>query len=84
MHASLKKGLQLPILPKYCFYFLYLCLLRLPWRFRKSDVRLGVVVHTLNPSTQEREAGMMWDVILHMCCFYWIINKAVLVNGLAE
>ncbi len=24
----------------------------------------------------------MWDVLLYMCCFYWLMNKAVLANGL--
>lgn len=80
MHASLEKGLQVPILPKYCFYSLYLCLLRLPRCFRKSDVRLGAVVHTLNSTTQEKEAGRMWDVLLRMCCFYRIMDKAVLAR----
>ena len=27
---------------------------------------------------------MMWDILLYICCFYWLMNKAVLVNGLAE
>ena len=28
--------------------------------------------------------GLMWDVLLYLCCFYWLMNKAVLANGLAE
>ena len=27
---------------------------------------------------------MMWDVPLYMCCFYWLMNKTVWANGLAE
>ena len=26
----------------------------------------------------------MWDVFMYMCCFYWLMNKAVLPNDLAE
>ena len=24
---------------------------------------------------------LMWDVLLYMCCFYWLMNKTVLANG---
>ena len=27
---------------------------------------------------------LIWDVLLYMCCFYWLMNKAVSANGLAE
>ena len=27
---------------------------------------------------------MVWEVPLHMCCFYWFMNKAVLASGLAK
>ena len=27
---------------------------------------------------------LMWVALLYMCCFYWLMNKAVLANGLAE
>ena len=27
---------------------------------------------------------LIWDVLLHRCCFYWLMNKAVSDNGLAE
>ena len=26
----------------------------------------------------------MCDVLQYMCCFYWLMNKAVWINGLAE
>lgn len=26
----------------------------------------------------------MWDVLLYMCCFYLLMNKAVLTNDLVE
>ena len=29
------------------------------------------------------DLGICYD-LLYMCCFYWIMNKAVLANGLAE
>ena len=28
--------------------------------------------------------SQMWDVLLYMCSFYWLMNKAVLTNGLTE
>ena len=28
--------------------------------------------------------SLMWDALLYMCCFYWLMNKAVLVSGLVE
>lgn len=27
---------------------------------------------------------LIWDNFLYMCCFYWIINKAVLANGFSS
>ena len=33
----------------------------------------------------ETESGeMMWDVLLYMRCFYWLMNKATLNYGRAE
>ena len=32
------------------------------WRSRRSEVRTLVI----------------WEVLLHMCCFYWLMNKVVL------
>ena len=26
----------------------------------------------------------MWEVLLYMCCFYWLIRKLLLANGLTE
>ena len=26
----------------------------------------------------------MWDILLYMCCFYWLMNKAVLAYSRAE
>ena len=28
-----------------------------------------------------RHHQMMWEVLLYMCSFYWLMNKAVSVNG---
>ena len=27
---------------------------------------------------------LMWDVLLYVCCFYWLMNKTALNNGLAD
>ena len=27
---------------------------------------------------------VIWNVLLYMCCFYWLMNKAVWANGLAR
>ena len=27
---------------------------------------------------------LMWDVLLYMCCFYSLMNKAISANGLVE
>ena len=33
---------------------------------------------------KEIEDMAMLDVLLYMCCFYWLMNKVVLANSLAE
>ena len=33
---------------------------------------------------REEEKEVVWEVLLYMCCFYWLKNKAVLASGLAE
>ena len=30
------------------------------------------------------ETWVMWEVLLNMCCFYWLINKAALAYSRAE
>lgn len=30
------------------------------------------------------DSCVMWDVLLYMSCFYWLINKIFLANGLVK
>ena len=27
---------------------------------------------------------LVWEVLLSMCCFYWLMNELLLTNGLTE
>lgn len=33
---------------------------------------------------EDMEQGLMWDLLLYICCFYGLMSTVVWANGLAE
>ena len=48
----------------------------------ESDGALSLRPACSTKNSRTVRAMMMWDVLLYICCFYWLINKAISANGL--
>ena len=49
-----------------------------------SNLREFCLLRMEDMATNNEDSEVMWDVLLCICCIYWLINKAVSVNDLKE
>ena len=42
-----------------------------------------LIIHIVYTYWNSSRSILMWDVLLYMCCFYWLIYKPLSASGLA-